>query len=318
VQAWYLSVQRDLPGALVLIVRYDGSKGTHNPVEFYPNTYPANGVNPCPSCPSGFVYEASVGNAERQAGLLQLRRRLHNGFTATLQYTFAKAIDDGVVGGGGGGIQGGGGGAASGPVVPPAGVLIAQNWLDLRAERGLSAFDQRHNVNLQMNYTTGMGIGGGTLLSGWRGALFKQWTFVTNLIAGTGFPLTPVYPAALLGTGTNGTIRPNYTGAPLYATKPGFFLNSDAYAAPAQGQWGNAGRNTITGPAQFSLGASMGRTFTLNDRFSLDLRVDAQNVLNHVTFSSWNTTVTNAQFGLPTPGAANGMRVLQTNVRLRF
>jgi len=327
-QNWYVSVQGDLPGSLVLIVRYDGNKGTHNPLEYYPNTYPSPGANPCPSCPSGFLYLVSDGNAERQAGMVQLRRRLHNGFTATLQYTFAKAIDDGVVGGGGGGIQlsgagtpggaGGPGGATTGPVVPTAGTLIAQNWLDLRAERGLSAFDQRHNVNLQMQYTTGMGVGGGTLLSGWRGALFKQWTFYTTVIAGTGFPLTPIYPAALLGTGVNGTIRPNYTGAPLYAAKPGFFLNSDAYAPPAPGQWGNAGRNTITGPAQFSFNASVGRTFTLNDRLSLDLRVDAQNVLNHVTFSSWNTTVSNAQFGLPTPGAANGMRVLQTNVRLRF
>jgi hypothetical protein len=218
----------------------------------------------------------------------------------------------------GGGGGGGGGGGAALPVVPSAGTLIAQDWLNLRGERGLSAFDQRHNVNLQMQYTSGMGVGGVTLLSGWRGALLKQWTFLTTVIAGTGFPLTPVYPAALLGTGTNGTIRPNFTGQPLYAASPGFFLNSAAYAAPAPGQWGNAGRNTITGPAQFIFNGSLGRTFTLNDRFSLDFRFDAQNLLNHVTFSSWNTTVTNAQFGLPNPGAANAMRVMQTNVRLRF
>ena len=54
--------------------------------------------------------------------------------------------------------------------------VIAQNWLDLSAERGLSNFDQRHLLAFQMQYTTGQGIGGGTLLSGWRGALFKEWT----------------------------------------------------------------------------------------------------------------------------------------------
>jgi hypothetical protein len=54
----------------------------------------------------------------------------------------------------------------------------------------------------------------------------------------------------------------------------------------------------------------------MSDRFSLDLRVDATNALNHVTFPSWNTTVTSEQFGLPNP--ANAMRSLQTTVRVRF
>ena len=53
----------------------------------------------------------------------------------------------------------------------------------------------------------------------------------------------------------------NYTGAPLYAAPPGSFLNPAAYAAPLVGQWGNAGRDSITGPAQFGLSASLGRTF---------------------------------------------------------
>src|SRR5262249_29359443 len=108
-QNWYVSVQRDLPGSLVLIAMYQGNKGTHNPQEFYPNTFPSGSV-----IPSGFVYLVSGGNAERHAGQLQLRRRLHNGFTATLQYTFSKAIDDGVVGGGGGGVQLSGGAGAGG------------------------------------------------------------------------------------------------------------------------------------------------------------------------------------------------------------
>ncbi|MCL5745058.1 MAG: hypothetical protein M1541_14225, partial [Acidobacteria bacterium] len=82
------------------------------------------------------------------------------------------------------------------------------------------------------------------------------------------------------------------------------------------GQWGNAWRNSITDPAQFALNASLGRTFRMNDRFNLDLRVDATNMLNHVTFASWNTVVTGAQFGLPT--AANGMRNMQITLRLRF
>jgi hypothetical protein len=60
----------------------------------------------------------------------------------------------------------------------------------------------------------------------------------------------------------------------------------------------------------------LGRTFRLNDRFNLDLRVDSTNAPNHVTFTAWNTTVNSAQFGLP--AAANAMRSMQTTLRLRF
>ena len=60
----------------------------------------------------------------------------------------------------------------------------------------------------------------------------------------------------------------------------------------------------------------MGRTFRLDSRFNLDLRVDSTNFLNHPTFTSWYTTINSAQFGLP--AAANTMRSLQTTLRLRF
>ena len=91
---------------------------------------------------------------------------------------------------------------------------------------------------------------------------------------------------------------------------------SEAFEAPQLGQWGNAGRNSITGPAQFSLNASLTRTFRINERINVDLRVDANNVLNQVTFPDWNTTVNSSQFGLPT--RANAMRSLQPSLRVRF
>lgn len=241
----------------------------------------------------------SNGNSTRESGSLQLRRRLHNGFTATLQYTYAKAIDDASLGGKGQGTA-----------------VIAQNWLDLSGERGLSIFDQRHLLSVQAQYTTGMGFGGGTLLSGWRGALFKEWTAGSQITAGSGLPLTPVYLTPVSGTGVTGTIRPDYTGAPLYDAPAGLFLNPAAFRAPAAGQWGNAGRDSIEGPSQFTLNASLMRTFRLRDRLSMDLRFDSTNLLNHVSWVSWNTLVSGAQFGLP--AQANPMRSVQANVRVRF
>lgn len=298
-QNWNVSVQKDLPFALVMIANYLGIKGTREQQAFLPNTFPAGAANPCPTCPSGYAYLSSNGNSTRHSGQMQLRRRLHNGFTASVQYTYAKAIDNAALGGKGQG-----------------GTLIAQNWLDLSAERGRSNFDQRHLAAIQAQYTTGMGLGGGTLLSGWRGGLFKDWTFASQITAGTGLPLTPTYFAPVKGTGVTGSIRPDYTGASIYAAPPGLFLNPAAVAAPAPGRWGNAGRNSITGPSQFILNASMARTFRMSDRWNADLRFDSTNVLNHVTYPSWGSTLGSAQFGLPL--SANQMRSMQVTMRVRF
>jgi hypothetical protein len=260
--------------------------------EFLPNTYPASAVDPCPACPRGFIYMASNGNSTRESGQIQLRRRLHSGFTASAQYTYSKSIDDAALGGRGQGTA-----------------VIAQNWLDLSAERGLSNFDQRHLLNAQLQYTTGMNNVAGR-------ALFKDWTVLTQITAGSGLPLTPTYLTPVAGTGVTGSIRPNYTGAPLYAAPSGFFLNSAAYILPAAGEWGNAGRDSIIGPSQLAINLSLARTFRWRDRFHIDLRFDSTNALNHVTFTSWNTTVGSAQFGLPV--SANAMRSVSTTLRLRF
>ncbi|MGD0125305.1 MAG: TonB-dependent receptor [Terriglobia bacterium] len=330
-QTWNMTLQRDLPGSLQLTANYLGIKGTRGVQEFLPNTFPPGAVNPCPSCPKGYAYFASNGNSTREAAQIQLRRRLHNGLTSTVRYTFSKSIDDDSVLGGQGAIlptqifgvpSGGPGNSGTQVIITPttgtsaSSPSIAQNWLDLEAERGLSTFDQRHLLNVQFQYTTGMGLGGETLLRGWKGTLFKEWTFLSQITVGSGLPETPVYLAVVPGTGVTGSIRPDATGASVYAAPQGLFLNPAAYTPPANGQWGNAGRDSVIGPSEFSFNASIGRTFRLRGRFNLDFRIDSTNFLNHVTFASWNTSITSAQFGLP--AAANAMRSLQATMRVRF
>jgi hypothetical protein len=298
-QSWQLSIQRDLPAAMQMTAMYLGTKGTRLPQEFLPNTFPSGAVSP-----SGYVYLSSNGNSTRNAAQIQLRRRLRSGFTATTQYTYARAFDNAPL-------------MAGGIVTAnQGGVAIAQNWLDLRAERAPSSFDQRHQFSVQTQYTTGVGVRGGALLGGWKGALFKEWTFASQLNVGSGLPQTPIYFAAVRGTGVTGNLRPDITGAPTYAAPPGLFLNPAAFRVPAAGQWGNAGRSSISGPSQFALNASLGRSFPWRDRYNIDLRFDATNVLNHVTFKNWNTTVTSAQFGLPS--RVDDMRSIQSTLRLRF
>lgn len=299
---WQASVQRDLPGSLVMIATYLGIKGTRGLQEFLPNTLPNGTPNACiANCPpSGFTYITSNGNSTRQSGSIQLRRRLRNGFLSSATYTYSKSIDDSALGGRG-----------------QASNVIAQNWLNLSAERGLSGFDQRHTLAFQAQYTSGQGIGGGTLLSGWRGALLKEWTIATTVNVGTGTPLTPQVPATTQGTGVNGVLRPDVTGTPLFPAPPGYAFNPAAFVAAPAGQYGNAGRDIITGPMHFSLNGSLGRTFRLKDRYSLEFRFDATNALNHVTYTSYITNV-GPQLGLLSPYSVSPMRSLITNLRLRF
>jgi hypothetical protein len=315
-QTWQLAIQRDLPGALQMTATYLGIKGTHGVQEFLPNTYPIGATNPCPSCPSGFAYRTSGGDSTRESGQLQLRRRLRSGFTATLLYTFSKSIDDDAYLGGQGQAASTGQGQAASASIAGSNASIAQNWRDLRGERSLSSFDQRQLANLQAQYTSGEGLKGGTLLTGWRGKLLKEWTLVTNISAGTGLPESPSYFAVVPGAAFTGTLRPSSTGASVYKSASGLHLNPAAYTAPAAGQWGTAGRDSITGPNQFSLDSAMARTFRPTSRSYLDLQVSATNLLNHTAFTGWNTTVNSTQFGLPV--AANAMRSLQTTLRLRF
>ena len=321
-QDWNLSLQSDLPGALQLTATYLGVKGTHGPQEFLPNSYPLGAPDPCPTCPAGFAYETSGGNSSRQSGQLQLRRRLRAGFTALLQYTWSKSIDDDAILGGQGPATSVTQGSLSenNPLTisstPPQSPAVAQNWLDLRGERSLSSFDQRHLLNLQAQYTTGQGREGGTLLRGWPGRLVKEWSLLTRINAGSGFPETPVLSAAVPGTGWVGPLRPSVTGAPVYTSQGQTHLNAAAYTAPAIGTWGTAPRNSIHGPNTFSLDGALQRTFRPTARFYLDARIDASNLLNHVVFNNWNTTFGSTQFGQPV--AASQMRSLQTTLRLRF
>jgi trimeric autotransporter adhesin len=283
---WQASVQRDFPASLTVTATYLGTKGSRLMQEFVPNTYPIGASNPCAGCPSGFVYLVSDGRSLKNAGQLQVRRRLRNGLTAVAQYTLSKATDD----------------AAAFTTADLNGAVIAQNWLDLDAEQALSSFDQRHLLTAQVEYSG-------------RGFL-RDWTFTSQLSAGSGLPLTPVYLTSLAGTGLTGSIRGSYTGVSVHDAPDGFYVNPAAFAAPAAGEWGTAARNSITGPAQFSLNAGVTRTFVLRGRWSMDWRLDATNVLNTVTYSSLTTTVGSPQFGLP--NRANAMRKLLSSLRVRF
>lgn len=298
-ETWQMSAQRDLPASLTVAASYLGTRGHHLLRESLPNTVPPGAAPMCVSCPIGFIDVTSDGSSSRHALQVQVRRRLRSGFRASVQYTLASAKDN----------------AAAMAGVSASGAAIVQDWRDPDADWGPSAFDQRHLATGDVEYTTGVGIRGGALLRGMRARLFKGWVFAGQISTGSGLPLTPRSLAPVPGTGVTGTVRASVV--PVARAAPaGYFLDPAAFAAPAAGAWGTAGRNSARGPASFSLNASLGRSFVVTERMTLDWRLDATNVLNRVTYVDVNAWVGSPQFGLPDRAAS--MRKIRMSLRWRF
>jgi hypothetical protein len=297
-QSWNLTVQHDLPFSFFGTAGYLGTKGTRLDQQFIPNSVAPGATES--ALPHSFIYETSGGNSIYHAAQFQLNRRFHSGVMAHGSYQFSKSIDNAGTGGRGQGNT-----------------PVAQDWLDLAAERALSSFDARHNLSMQVQYSTGMGMSGGTLVSGWKGALMKDWTVSGNISLRSGTPFTATVGgnrSQVGGTAVSNTVRASATGLPVEVT--GMLFNTGAFTEPVAGEWGNAGRNTIPGPTTFSLDGSLGRVFRIGERRNIDLQVQAQNVLNRVTVTSWGTVLGASGYGLAT-GAA-GMRKITVNLRFRF
>ena len=182
--------------------------------EFLPNSYPLGRHESVPGCPAGFVYRDSNGNSTREAGQVQLRRRLRSGFTATLDYTYAKSIDDDAYAGRArayierlaGGLRRRTYSRELERAQPPA--AIAQNWRDLRGRA--RAFDLRSAAPAECSGRNTRPAG-----SGRRNAAERMDGAAAEGVdgadadhnAGTGLPETPMYPAGGSGHRLDGIIR---------------------------------------------------------------------------------------------------------------
>jgi hypothetical protein len=212
-------------------------------------------------------------------------------------YTFSKSIDDASILGGGTAV-------------------VAQNDKNLRAERGLSTFDQRHA--LIIGFTEQSPVGkkralGGPALTG----ILRSWILAGNVTAMSGLPYTARVLGNLSdsgGSGNFGASRADATGLPVDAGN-GFF-NKAAFAPPSLGAFGNAGRNTILGPSRFSMNLSLTRSFHATERHHIEVRVEGANVTNTAIFSNFGTVLNALNYGLPT--AALPMRTLKATLRYKF
>ena len=301
-QTWNFTIEQNLTKSLVLELGYLGTKGTRLDIQRSPNR--AQPGSPLTAEDRrligdavGFTYETSDGNSILHAGQLRLTRRLKKGMSLMALYTYSKSIDD---------VPTLGGGAA----------VLVQNDKDLRAERGLSSFDQRQALNL--NFTAQSPIGKGLLSPDSTAAkIFRTWTLSGNLTAMSGLPFTARVLGNLSdsgGSGNFGSSRADATG--LSVTGGSGFFNKAAFGPPPLGAFGDAGRNTIPGPDRFSLNLSLVRSFHATERHHIEVRLDGFNVTNSVIFTNFGTVLNALNYGSPT--AALPMRTFKVTVRYKF
>jgi hypothetical protein len=102
---------------------------------------------------------------------------------------------------------------------------------------------------------------------------------------------------------------PNYNGLSPYAANqtPNQWLNPAAFTTPAPGTYGNLGYNNIKGPGELQVNMAVSRTFTVHEKMTLQIRMEAFNILNHPNFTPPNSTPTASSNAVaPTNSASFG------------
>ena len=305
-QTWVFALQNTFPHGLLVELEYIGTKGTNLSVLEQPNRA-LPGSSPLTAQQqlqidnaAGFNYQTSGANSIFNAGQLRVTRRFARGMSANALYTFSKSIDDASSFTGSGGTT-------------------VQNINDWNADRGLSTFDQRHRFTLNYLLSSPVGVNGMLRNGGWKTATLAGWTLSGTFTAASGTPLTATVAGNLSnigGIGAFASSRAEATGLPVTGGNDPYF-NLAAFTTPPPGEFGNAGRDTIPGPFQMSLNASLNRAFRFGEsRRQLQLRISANNVLNHVEITNFGTVVNSATYGLPT--AASATRSVTLLLRFNF
>lgn len=288
-----LAVQRDLGGGYGLEVSYLFSRAAHVTRSHDINEYKVSGpINPLSGIPSfirfptlpgqtsDFInplrlqdnqYE-STANAFYHAGTVQLTKRLSNNYTINANYTYSKAIDE---------------------VTDFNSDFSAQNPLDLRAERALSAFDQRHRFVFSSMFLSPV-KGEGAL-----SRLLSDWMLSPIFIAGSGRPFNVMLGIDANGDGVSTRDRPCVRTA------------ADQPCIPNS----NVGRNVGMGAPYYNFDMRLARRFSLTENKYIEVTFEAFNLLNTTNFTGVNNVIGTTPL---TTGRPRGIEGLFPTMPLAF
>jgi hypothetical protein len=205
------------------------------------------------------------------SGSLRLERRLHNGFTMTSFYTYAKNLSA-ADNEGGGGIT----------------------YYNRSLEKSRTSYDVRHHFNVQVTYDLPFGKGrrwlsqGGVfdyILGGW--GLSVNDTLDSGMPSSIGFSgspnkyLTPGQRIVPL-TKIEDALTPNWSIGPnrFPTTAPPQtpYLKASSFAYPASYTTGFLGKYVYESPGMHGMGFAVKKTWTFKERFKSTFRLDAHNL----------------------------------------
>ena len=306
---YLFNIQRELMNNMVLEVGYLGSVARrleqwHNFNS--PDPSPIGSVQSRAPWPEfGRVFQVSgFGKANYNALAAKLQRRFSSGLTYLVSYTWSKSIDTG-----------------SGIRVPPGDQQFTQNEFCVSCDRATSSFsaDQRFVTSLLYELPFGKGkpfLNHGGLIH----AIAGGWQMGSIVTLQTGFPVTVLDGKDQSNTGHQYD-RPNATGQATALARgsqdPQRFFNTAAYVLEPFGAYGNAGRNTVTGPGLMGWDFSTLKLFPIKEQRNLEFRFEVFNMPNHPNWGIPNATVTSTSFGKITT-TSNDMRELQFALKLNF
>jgi hypothetical protein len=286
VDQWTFSVEQEIAKDTLFNVTYLGTKGTH---EFSSQTL--NGINPLTGTrPFASLTNSTIGysnyqaNSDLEALQAGLRRNISTGLLISASYQYSHGISDGS----------NGDGESDG----------LENNNCRTCERGNADFDVRHNFTSSVIWIVPAGRGRRFLgnSSGFVNAVLGGWELSGIGIARTGLPLnvTLSRSASALPDGINSNQRPNVVlGPALYPANqnPTLWLNPYAFSIPANGTWGDAGRNILRAPDFWQMDSSLEKRFPVTERTSLSLRADVFNIFNRAQLGNPNVKWTNPSTG---------------------
>lgn len=323
------TVQREFGKSTMASVAYVGSHGLNLNFPVDINQVPQSqlsvtditpGKNKRPY-PNYTGLNGSTNNGISNYNSLQVvvQHRMTRGFEMNATYTYAKFLDS----------QDSSGWGSS------AGAQTYQNSFCVPCNYGPSNFDVRHVFTFSGIYQLPFGRGqmflnksvlADELVGGWRLAATSR--------ENTGSPFTPVmasnqsYAQAgsqfpnLIGNplslvGPNNTQDPNNGGAQRSIHTLDNWFNKYAYASPGIAAFGNVRRNSVYGPDYSNLNLSLGKTFTVYRTYTLEIRADAQNALNHASFGTPDSAIDDNQ-PARISSVTNGGRHIQLYARFAF
>lgn len=192
-------------------------------------------------------------------------------------------------------------------------------YLDPHRDYSPLSFNVPQTYAQSFVYELPFGVDSPLFNSGWASKIASGWQLGTILYLQSGTPLFFTASGSQLNApGTSqvpNEIKP-FTRLYGVGTQTHWF-DPTSFVQPVGPVLGNMGKNVFGGPGQFSFNASAFRSFHIKGSASLQLRVDAFNVLNHPNFANPSTDLTSTNFGEVT-GTNGPARTLQFAGTLTF